>query len=76
MSKRSTPRIGTWPTPDKPATIEIPGDLLKEFGKDARIVCKHPWLIGIPVPDRMLKPEILRKFTDFEVMLVPKQCLK
>jgi len=74
MSKQRTPRIGTWPTPEKPVTIEIPPKLLEEFKKEARIVIKHPWLTGIPVPDRMLKPELIAalKGTDFEIMLVPK----
>lgn len=73
-SKRSKRRvaIGTWPTPERPPKIEIPARLLREFERDVRVVIRHPWLIGIPVPERLLKREILKKFKGFEVMLVPK----
>ena len=53
--------------------IKIPADLLKEFKRDIRVVVKWPWLIGIPIPEVLLKPEILQQFRDeYDVMLVPK----
>ena len=53
--------------------IKIPVDLLKEFKRDIRVVVKWPWLIGIPIPEVLLKPEILQQFREeFDVMLVPK----
>ena len=78
MAKQGTPRIGTWPTPEQPVTIEIPPGLVKEFGKEARIVVRYPWPVGIPVPDRMLRAELIEglKGTDLEVMIVPKQHLR
>jgi hypothetical protein len=53
--------------------IKIPVELLKEFKKDVRVVVRWPWLIGIPIPEALLKPEILQQFREeFDVMLVPK----
>ena len=53
--------------------IKIPVDLLKEFKRDIRVVVKWPWLIGIPIPEVLLKPEILQQFREeFDVILVPK----
>ena len=53
--------------------IKIPADLLKEFKRDIRVVVRWPWLIGIPIPEVLLKPEILQQFRDeYDVMLVPK----
>jgi len=57
----------------KDVAIKIPADLLKEFKRDIRVVVKWPWLIGIPIPEVLLKPEILQQFREeFDVMLVPK----
>jgi hypothetical protein len=57
----------------KDVAIKIPADLLKEFKRDIRVVVKWPWLIGIPIPEVLLKPEILQQFKEeFDVMLVPK----
>lgn len=64
-------KIETIPLPEV-VSIEIPTNLLQEFRRDARVVIRHPWVVGIPVPDRLLKPGILKKFKDFEIMLVPK----
>ncbi len=53
---------------------EIPVKLLKEFKKDACVIMKYPSLVGISVPDRMLRPKLIDRLkgTDFEVLLVPK----
>ena len=66
--------IGTWPTPEKPLMVEIPVSLLKEFEHDARIVIRHPWIIGIPVLDALIKPELNKKIdtSGFEVIIIPK----
>jgi len=64
-------KIETIPLPEV-VSIEIPTNLLQEFGRDARVVIRHPWVVGILVPDRLLKPGILKKFKGFEIMLVPK----
>lgn len=54
-------------------TIKIPVDLLKEFKRDVRVVVRWPWLIGIPIPEVLLKPEILQQFKEeYDIMLVPK----
>lgn len=53
--------------------IKIPVDLLKEFKRDVRVVVRWPWLIGIPIPEALLKPEIIKQFSEeYDVMLVPK----
>jgi len=76
MSDRE--KIGTWPTPEKPFDFDIPVDLLREFEKDVRIVIKHPYLIGIPVPWFFLEklhkdPQLAEKLTaKFDIMFVPK----
>jgi hypothetical protein len=61
-----------------PKTVEIPVTLFREFEKEARVIIRHPWCIGIPVPELLLdkfardprfREELGQKF-DF--MLVPK----
>jgi hypothetical protein len=53
-------------------SFRIPIELVKEFGEETRIVIRHPWLIGIPIPER-LRPEILKGIKDFEAIIVPRQ---
>ncbi|MCK4795578.1 MAG: hypothetical protein KAV87_68240 [Desulfobacteraceae bacterium] len=36
--KNGSVNIGTWPTPERPLTVEIPTKLLQEFKKDPRFV--------------------------------------
>lgn len=53
--------------------FKVPVELLREFEIDPRIVVRHPWVVGIPVPEFLIKEELLeraRKF-DMEVLLVP-----
>lgn len=70
--------IGTWPTPERPVSFKIPVKLLREFESEARIVIRHPWVVGIPVPEVLLKklgqtPEVYRELIKtFEVMLIPR----
>ncbi|MDG6222592.1 MAG: hypothetical protein IAX21_00805 [Candidatus Bathyarchaeota archaeon] len=53
--------------------IKIPVDLMKEFKKDIRVVVRWPWLIGIPIPEALLRPELIKQFSEeYDVMLVPK----
>ena len=40
-------------------SFKIPPELLKEFAAEARVVVRHPWIIGIPVPEKLLKNEML-----------------
>ncbi len=55
-------------------TIRIPEDLSREFGKELRVVIRHPWLVGIPIPERLLKPEVLKALSkEFDVVAAPKQ---
>ena len=57
----------------KDIAIKIPVDLLKEFKSDVRVVVRWPWLIGIPIPEALLRPEIIKQFREeYDVMLVPK----
>lgn len=56
-------------------SFQIPEVLIKEFAKELRVVIKHPWIIGIPVPER-LRPEVLKGLKDFDIMITPKQFRK
>jgi len=77
--KQDRVKIGTWPTPEKPVWIDIPIGLLKEFEKEARIIVRHPYIIGIPVPMLLLEkfrkdPRVFKNLTEkFDLMLVPRQ---
>jgi len=52
----------------------IPKELLEQYEKEVRIVVRFPWIIGIPVPDYLLKRiEILSKVKEFDLMFVPKE---
>ena len=53
-------------------SFQIPEVLFKEFAKDLRIVIRHPWIAGIPVPER-LRPDVLRGLKDFDIMITPKK---
>lgn len=57
-------------------SFEIPVNLLREFEKEIRIVIRHPWVVGIPVPEVLLKPGTLGKLKEFNVMLIPKELTK
>ncbi len=52
-------------------SFRIPKELIEEFGDEARVVIRHPWVVGIPIPER-LKPEILKGVRDFDVIVTPK----
>jgi hypothetical protein len=56
-------------------SFRIPEELIKEFGRDLRIVIRNPWVVGIPIPER-LRPELLKGLKDFDVIITPKQLLK
>jgi len=61
---------------EKPHEISfrIPEELVKEFSKDLRVVIRHPWVVGIPVPERLLKIEALKEIIkDFDVIITPRQ---
>lgn len=64
------------PTPDLKLTVPV--ELLREFRIDPRIVVRHPWIIGIPAPELIARPEVLKQLSaaGYDVMLVPKQQLQ
>ena len=65
--------IDTVPLPEK-GTVKIPEKLAQEFMRDLRVVVRHPWVVGIPVPDRLVKPELLKLIgRDMEIFIVPKR---
>ncbi len=72
VSRKGSVAIDTVPLPEKPISIEIPIKLLKEFKKDLRVVVRHPWIIGIPIPERMLKLDALKNLKGLDVMLVSR----
>ena len=56
-------------------SIQIPEVLAKEFSKELRVVIRHPWVVGIPVPER-LRPDILKELKDYDILIIPKQPLR
>lgn len=50
----------------------IPEAIVKEFSKELRVVVRYPWVIGIPVPER-LRPEALKGLKEFDIIITPKQ---
>lgn len=61
--------------PSDSLQFRIPTSLLQEFKAEPRIVIRHPWVIGIPAPERLLQEDMLKKIREsgFEVMLVPQE---
>ncbi len=59
------------PVPLREISFRIPKELIEEFGEEARVVIRHPWVIGIPIPER-IKPDVLKGIRDFEVIATPK----
>jgi hypothetical protein len=52
----------------------IPKEFLDQFEKEVRVVVRFPWIIGIPVPDYLLKRiEVLNKVKEFDLMFIPKE---
>jgi len=56
-------------------SFRIPEELIKEFGKELRVVIRHPWINGIPIPERLLNSEVLKGLLkeEFDVFIAPKQ---
>jgi len=68
-------KIDTVPLPERPLAldIKIPVELLREFEKEVRIVIRHPWVVGIPIPEKLLKPDLLKKLgKDLDIIITPK----
>ncbi len=55
--------------------FQIPDVLRKEFSDDLRIIIRRPWIVGIPVPERLI-PEVLKGLEEFEVVLAPQQTMR
>lgn len=55
--------------------FKIPVEFMRDFELDPRIVIKHPWVIGIPAPERFLDQEWFMRVqkAGYQVMLVPEQ---
>jgi hypothetical protein len=60
----------------EPIVIDIPEAMAKEFAADLRVVVRWPWVIGIPVPERLLKGELLKSMKDFEVIATPRDMMR
>ena len=71
-------KIDTVPLPERPILIEIPVKLLREFEEEARVVIRHPWVVGLPLPEIMLRkllkdPNDFKDLTEkFDIMLIPR----
>ncbi len=52
----------------KDTVFHIPEGLAKEFAEDLRVVIRHPWVVGIPIPER-LKTKLLKGLRGFDAML-------
>jgi hypothetical protein len=78
MSEERVPAMKTVLANSELVTFEIPADLLHEFKQNVRIVIKYPGLIGIPVPDTFINPEVgkIGSMREFEPILVPRQMLR
>ena len=60
--------------PGEEISFRIPVELLQDFQREARVVIRYPWIIGIPVPDFLLEQAgVLGKFKEFDVVLIPKE---
>ncbi len=68
MDVEKMPLLG----PGDEISFQIPEALQKEFAKELRVVIRHPWIVGIPIPER-LRPEVLKGLKDFDVLVVPRQ---
>jgi hypothetical protein len=58
--------------------FRIPNELLKQFEGELRIVVRYPWIIGIPIPEWLIRnPELLgRASEEFEAMLIPRASMR
>jgi hypothetical protein len=56
--------------------IDIPEAMAKEFAADLRVVVRWPWVIGIPVPERLMKAELLKSMKNFEVIATPRDIMR
>lgn len=52
-------------------SFKIPEILIREFGKELRIVIRPPRIICIPVLD-LMKQGFLKELKGFEIMIIPK----
>lgn len=53
-------------------TFKIPEKLVHEFADDLRVVIRHPWIVGIPVPERLI-PDVLKGLDEFEMVMTPEE---
>lgn len=75
MPRKQDVMINTVPLPERPLRVEIkiPVALAQEFKEDLRIVIRHPWIIGIPVPERLLDRELVKKLgKELEIIIAPR----
>lgn len=75
--KQKTPKIGTWPTPEKPVTFEIPIEILLKGGLTKAKVAFYPGVAGIHVPVSFLQNVTRTRqcrllAQKFDVLLMPK----
>lgn len=76
VKKRASVKIDTIPLPEKPIIFEIPQKYLEEFKGNLRVVIRHPWIVGIPVPHTLLRRDVRSKFKGADILLVPPMKLK
>ena len=76
--KQKTSKIGTWPTPEKPVSFEIPIEILLKGGLTKVKVALFAGVVGIHLPWSFMKrlckhPTIWRLLVQkFDVLLIAK----
>ena len=60
------------PEPELSFSVDIPPDLLKEFKADLRVVVRHPWIVGIPVPHRLITGQLREIVGKGQLFIVPE----
>lgn len=76
--KQKTPKIGTWPQPEKPVSFDIPIEILLKGGLTEIKISFYAGVIGVHLPWSFIKnlcehPMKYRLLAQkFDVLLIPK----
>ncbi len=62
--------------PGQEFSFKIPEIHEKEFQKELRVIIRHPWCIGIPVPLKMMSREMQDMWKGYEIFAVPTGLMK
>lgn len=62
--------------PELDVSFTIPPHLIKEFREELRIVIRHPWIVGYPIPHRFLSDRLKEIYKGHEIFAVPPEIMK